>query len=372
MSSFAISSRQARTPRPTDGWLIFAVLALLAVGLMSLYSVDAARTGTGQFKKQLVNAVIGLGPFCLMYFVEPTFWRRIASALYVLNLCVLAFVLVKGSTIKGATRWVDIGPLQFQPSELAKIFTVLTLASFFATRMDRVRHFSTFALSFLHVAVPIVLIFKQPHLGASLVLLTIWLAISLAAGVRIRFVVGSIVSLVLALGLAFSVPGVMSDYQKKRVKAMFVQDDQGMDYQASRAQIAFGVGGLTGTGYLKGAQKKGGFIPEQHNDFIFTVIGEEGGLFGCTLVLGAFGLLFYRIWLVMFNSVEPYSRMLAAGVLGLLAFHTMANLGMNLQLIPVVGLWLPFLSSGGTALWLCLACVGLILNLHARKRETMF
>lgn len=366
------SSRQARIPRPTDGWLILAVLALLAVGLMSLYSVDHARPELGQFRKQVMNTLIGIIPFSLFYFVEPSFWRRAASVLYGFNLAVLTFVLVKGSTIKGATRWIDVGPMQFQPSEMAKLFTILTLASFFATRTDRVRTFGTFALSFVHVAIPLALIFKQPHLGASLVLLTIWLAICLAAGVRVRFVVGSIVTAVVALGLAFSVPGVMSSYQKDRVRAMFIHDEQGDSYQTERAKIAFGVGGLTGTGYLQGSQKKGGFIPEQHNDFIFTVIGEEGGLFGCTLVLCAFGLLFYRMWLIMFQSVEPYYRMVAAGLLGLLAFHTLANLGMNLQLLPVVGLWLPFLSSGGTAIWLCLACIGLILNIHARRRESIF
>ncbi|MFN8221055.1 MAG: FtsW/RodA/SpoVE family cell cycle protein [Fimbriimonadales bacterium] len=368
----AYATSRLRPPRRIDFWMVLAVAFLMLVGFLSIYSVDYVKSGSGQFKKQVINTLIGLGPFALFYFVDPSMWRRAAKGIYVANVLILLLVLKMGSTVKGATRWIEIGPLQFQPSELAKLFMVLTMASFFASRLDRIDKISTYALSFLHLAVPLILVYKQPHLGASLVLVTIWLAISLAAGVRLRFVFGSVLAVVMALGIAFSIPGVLSDYQKNRVIGLFEKDEKGKGYQALRAQIAFGVGGLTGTGYLQGQQKQGGFIPEQHNDFIFTVIGEEGGLAGCTMVLAAFGLLFYRIWLVLFEAAEPYYRMVAAGILGLLAFHTIANIGMNLQLLPVVGLWLPFLSSGGTAMWLCLACIGLLLNIHSRRRESMF
>ncbi|HMS53906.1 MAG TPA: FtsW/RodA/SpoVE family cell cycle protein [Fimbriimonadaceae bacterium] len=354
-----------------DWWLVLAVITLLLFGLMSLFSIEHGG-GASQFKKQLVSVAIGVVPFAIFAFVNPEFWKRIANALYCLSVLVLASIFVIGEEIKGARRWIDIGPLQFQPSEIAKLFLILTLATFFINRRDRIDTFSTFALSLLHLALPLALVFKQPHLGASLVLLTIWLSISLAAGVRLRFLVGTVVAALSFLGLAFTIPGVMSDYQRKRVIGMFVDDTKGNTYQPDRAKIAFGVGGLTGTGYLKGQVKPGGFVPEQHNDFIFTVVGEEGGLVGCTLVLAAFGLLFFRLWLIMFRAAEPYYRMIAAGILGLLAFHTIANLGMNVGLLPVVGLWLPLMSSGGTATWLCLALIGLALNVQSRHREQMF
>jgi rod shape determining protein RodA len=132
------------------------------------------------------------------------------------------------------------------------------------------------------------------------------------------------------------------------------------------------VGGLAGTGFLKGEQKEGRFIPEQHNDFIFTVVGEEGGLIGATIVLAAFGFFFWRVWLILIRAPDPFYKMVAGGIFAALFFHTFVNLAMLLKLLPVVGLWLPFMSYGGTALWLCLSCVGLLIGIRRRERPGMF
>jgi rod shape determining protein RodA len=149
-------------------------------------------------------------------------------------------------------------------------------------------------------------------------------------------------------------------------------DRQGKNWQTDRAEIAFGVGGVSGAGFGNGQQKAGHFIPEQHNDFIFTVVGEEGGLIGCTLVLAAFGFFFFRVFLIMHLATDPFYRMIAAGIFAILGFHTFVNIAMVLQIVPVVGLWLPFLSYGGTALWLCMACVGLLLNIRRREKPLLF
>ena len=133
-----------------------------------------------------------------------------------------------------------------------------------------------------------------------------------------------------------------------------------------------GVGGFEGVGFDHGEQKAAGFIPEQYDDFIVTVVGEEGGLVGCTLLLAAYGFFFYRIFLVMLYSTEPYYKMLAAGVFAVLGFHTFVNMAMVLNMMPVVGLWLPFLSYGGTAMWLCMSCVGLLLSVRRRQRPLLF
>jgi rod shape determining protein RodA len=250
---------------------------------------------------------------------------------------------------------------------MAKILTVVTLASFLGARQASIGKLSTFALSFLHVAVPATLIAKQPHYGGAMVLIVIWLSVCIAGNVPMKFIAASIVLLVVGGIGATQVPGLFHDYHLKRIQAM-QEDKQGASYQQDRAQVALGVGGVAGTGLLKGRQS----LPEQQNDFIFTVVGEEMGLVGSTLVLFAFGFFFYRIWLVMLSASEPYYRMLAAGVLGLLAFHTIINLGMVLQLLPVVGLWLPFMSAGGTALWLCMACVGLLLRVRMKERPILF
>ncbi len=355
-----------------DGWLILATLLLLVVGLMSLYSIDYSAGGSRHFSRQLLRLAIGGLPLLLFLLVNPKALQRNATAIYLLNLGLLALVLIAGQRSGGAQRWVSMGPIEFQPSEMAKLLTVITLAAFFAQRQEHVGRLGTYALSLLHIAVPLGLIFVQPHLGASLAILIAWLGVSLVAGVRFRYLAATVLGAAALLAVAFTVPGVLKDYQLERVRAMFGGDPQGSKFQVLRAQYAFAAGGLTGVGYLKGEQKRAGFVPEQHTDFIFTVIGEEGGLVGCTLVLAAFGFFFYRIWLIILRASDPFYRLLAAGIYSVLAFHALVNIGMNLELLPVVGLWLPFMSYGGTAIWLCLASVGLLLNIRARERPVLF
>jgi rod shape determining protein RodA len=338
---------------------------------MSLFSVGYGR-GEGPFRKQLINAVIGLGPLSLFYFVKPEFWRKISNWLYLVSVGLLASVLALGFRAGGAKRWIEVGPLQFQPSELVKLLMVLTLATFYAKRQDQVDKLSTFLWSIAHMALPIAMLLKQPHLGGALVLLVIWLCVSVVSNVRLRFIVGALGLVGLLIAGAWTIPGILRPYHRERVMAMFTTDEQDEDYQVFRAQLAFGVGGVSGTGFLRGEQKSGGYIPEQHNDFIITVLGEEGGLVGCGMLLAAYAFFFYRIWLIMRHADDVYYRMITAGIFGLLAFHTVVNLGMVLQLLPVVGLWLPFMSAGGSAIWLCLACVGLLLNIRGRERPVLF
>lgn len=370
-----VSDRAKRAPRNFDWMLLLATLILLSFGLLCQFS-KAHDSGSKDFLKQLFNVAVGLVPFAIFWLVKPKLWMRVANALYFINISLLAIVLKMGVSKNGAERWINLGFTEFQPSEAAKILIVLTLATFFAKRYDQIHKFSTFALSFVHVAIPIFLILEQPHMGASLAIIATWLCICLAAQVPWKFVLGAGLAVLSLLTIAFTVPAigkyVLKDYHLKRVMSMFQKDEKGKSFQTDRAAIALGSGGLLGTGFLKGEQKKLGMIPEQQTDFVFTIIGEEGGLVGSTLVLLAFGFFFFRIWLIFLSATEPYYRMIAAGLLGMLAFHTIVNLGMVLQLLPVVGLWLPFMSYGGTAMWLCLACVGLLLNVRSKEKPVLF
>jgi len=371
-------SADSKRSSASDPWFVFATVMLMVVGLMSLYSEGIDRDGLSNFKRQIIATIIGIGPFALMRYVNPNFWRSIWMILYGLMLALLAGTLVLGADAKGAQRWIDIGPMQFQPSEVAKLLLVLTLSTYYAHRYDRITHLSTFVGGLAHVAIPVGMVLMQPHLGAALVLLATWFAITLVAGVPMRYLGGFIAGFVILAGSVLAVPSVsdklLRGYQADRVKGMFTKekDRKGDNWQTDRAEIAFGVGGLFGTGFLKGEQKRGGFIPEQRNDFVFTVVGEEGGLVGSSLVLMLFGLFFYRIFLAMAVATEPYYRMALAGVFAVLGFHTVVNLAMIMQLLPVVGLWLPFLSSGGTAIWLCMGCVGLVLNIRRREKPILF
>ena len=256
---------------------------------------------------------------------------------------------------------------------------VLTLATFYASRQERIKSFNTFALGFLHVFIPVLLIMKQPHLGASLLVLTVWVALSLVAGVSPKYMLVAIGSFVVLTTLIFKVPAVrhvvIKDYQWERVMGLLGIETEGKSvkdkrYQVEVASYAFANGGISGTGYLKGEVKKR--VPEVSSDFIFSCVGEEFGLMGCFVVLGVFAMLFYRIWLGMLNAADLYYQLIMAGILTIFGFHLVVNAGMVLGVLPVVGMWLPFLSAGGTAIWLCMSLVGLALNVRARERAVLF
>ena len=361
-----------------DWWMLGAAGILVFIGLISIFS-SGYGDSLKEFKKQIVNICLGLVPMGIFAFCHPRLWARISKFVYGLNLALLVGVLAMGHSSNGAERWIGVGPIQFQPSELSKILIVLTLATFYSSRQDQIKSFSTFALGALHVLVPVLLIMKQPHLGASLLILTVWVALSLVAGVSPKYMFLAIGSFVILATLVFKVPAVrtkiLQPYQWERVLGLLGMDSDNkkvkdMKYQTEVASYAFANGGIAGTGFLKGEVKHR--VPFQSTDFIFSLVGEEFGLLGCFVVLGVFALLFYRIWLGMLNAADFYYQMIMAGILTILGFHTIVNAGMVLGFLPVVGLWFPFLSYGGTAIWLCMSLIGLALNVRARERVVLF
>ncbi len=373
-----------------DGWLLTGAAVLLVVGLMSIYSEGYGRGNLSFFRQQVMFAMIGLVPFSFLIVVPPKIWMKLSSAIYVLNLLLLGAVLAVGKNINGSERWLQLGPMQFQPSEAAKLFLVLSLASFFAMRQAHVKKFSTVALSLVHLAIPMALIVKQPHYGAAGILAIAWFTIALLAGVPGKFLIPIVASVALMGFLVVKVPAVRSvllqGYQENRLGVFTGRGElnapeatreqkekrKALEYQQKQSAIAFGLGGVSGKGYLKGEQKESHFIPFQYNDFVFTVPGEEAGLIGCTLILAVFSFFFYRIWLIVLYAVDPFYRMVAGGLFAVLVVHTFVNIGMVVSMLPVIGLWLPFLSYGGTALWLCMASVGLLINIRRQEAPILF
>lgn len=379
------TSAQARHDQPGIDWwmLIFAALLTL-IGLGAIFS-SGYGVSMAEFKKQLLYVVVGIVPMAIFAGVHPRMWSRGAKPLYVANILLLGAVLAMGSTRNGAERWINVGPMQFQPSELSKILIVLTLASFYATRQERMKEFSTFILGFLHVIVPVALILKQPHLGASILVMVVWMALSLVAGVRPLYMLATGLIFASVAGLVIGVPAVrkklLLPYQIERVEALIssifnsknvkeTKEDRDKRYQVTQASYSFANGGTAGTGWLKGEMKRR--VPFQSTDFIFSLIGEEFGFMGCVAVLLLYGLLFYRIWMGMLSAADLYYQLVMAGILTILSFHTIVNIAMVLGMAPVVGLWCPFLSFGGTAIWLCMSLIGLALNVRSRERVVLF
>lgn len=357
----AFASDINRPGRGLDVWLLASMGVLILIGLALMHSIDMSRQ-SGYMVKQAVFAAVGVVVLLVVAAAKPDRLERFAPALYGLSLTGLAAVLVLGKNVKGATRWIDLGPIQFQPSEVAKVILIVTLSTYYARRWDQTHELKTYIGSIAHVAPIVVLVLMQPHLAGAMSLIVTWLAISLYARVPWKFVFATMLAIAALGAFAWFTPRVMPAYMRERIEAKLNPDPKGNAYQQERAKIAFGVGGAFGVGYGKGEQKAARNIPEQQNDFIFTVVGEEGGLVGGILVLGAFLFFFTRVWLVGYRAAEPFGQMASAGVLAVLGFHTLINLGMNVGVLPVAGLWLPFLSYGGTALWMCMACVGLLVG----------
>jgi rod shape determining protein RodA len=389
MSATLGGTRFGRPSLRLDGWLLFAVAILIGSGLLSIYSVGAAHDETF-FKKQLLFLAMGVVPLALFYFLPLSFWLRSAKMFYVLSLGLLVWVLFRGKSSHGSHRWIMLGSFQFEPNEVVKLLIVIAVAAFLTLRYDRIRELSTHLLSLLLIVPPFLMTAREPETAAAMVLFVVWFCVALVAGVPLRYLGATILILGTLVGVIALVNPklIFQPYQIPRIEALLAKNSamrsqvpltkqqqaeiDAAAYQAMRAELAFGSGGVVGSGFLRGEQTNSGLIPEQHDDFIFTVVGEEGGLIGASLVLAAFGLFFFRLWLIMLKASEPFHRMLIAGIIGLLAFHMADNLFMILQIIPVAGLWLPFMSYGGSALWLCMACVGLALNVNRREQPVLF
>lgn len=365
-----------RERNASDPWLLGIMCALLAAGLVTLYSVSQAGGSSNVVAKQVLFTLIGVVPFVVFWKTPLDFWRRSSAYLYVLNIILLLLVKVIGSSKKGAERWIELPFMQLQPSEISKVLMVLTLCAYFADRRQEMHKFRTYAGSFLHCLPTFILVLTQPHMGATLVLLGTWFSICLVAGVPWKYLGPTIAGLLLMITIVFKFPQVLPDYMERRVVDLIATNKGGGDksaagYQQEQSVRAFATGGVTGTGFLKGEMKKGKYIPEQQNDFIFSVVGEEGGLVGCTIILSFFAALFYRIWWTCVSATEPFGRMAAMGALTVLGMHLVINLGMVLRVTPVIGLWLPFISAGGTALWLCVSLVGLVMAVSRESNKAI-
>ncbi|MCS7300535.1 MAG: rod shape-determining protein RodA [Fimbriimonadales bacterium] len=353
--------------RQIDLPLLLTTLLLIGAGLAVLYSATY-QWSPAIFRRQLLWLGLGVALTVALASIKPAFWARAYKVLYALNGLLLLSVLLFGAERKGAQRWLELpGGFQLQPSEFAKILLILTLASWLARNKEAIRTPKGFLLSMAHMAIPALLVFKQPDLGTSIVFGVLWFAMVCLAGAPARWLWLTVVAGALGFyGLWHF--DILRDYQKARLVS-FVNpeaDPQQSGYHILQARIAVGSGQLTGKGYLQGTQKNLRYIPEQHTDFIFVVVAEELGFVGAVGVLGLYGAFLYSIWRLMTRTRTEFHRLVAGGVLTLFTFHLLTNVGMTIGLFPVVGIPLPFFSYGGTMLWAALVAVGLLqaISLH--------
>lgn len=358
---------KARWAAETDWVLVGATVLLVAFGFLALVSATHGSPETaGLLRARLLHLVLGAAALVALASWD---YRRLAGLwqpIYAGTLALLVAVLVVGETRLGAQRWITLGPLGgFQPSELAKLALVITLARHLdgVRTLPRLRSLLPFAV---HVAVPMALIIRQPDLGTALVLLAILAAMVYVGGARSRDMLGAAAVGAVAAPLLW---GVLHDYQRRRLLA-FVDpgaDPLGAGYALIQAKIAIGSGQLFGKGPFAGTQTLLRFIPEQHTDFIFTVIGEELGLAGATALLALFLVWLWRALGIAAQARDRLGALMAAGVAGMVAFHVVINIGMTVGLVPVTGIPLPLVSYGGSSMITTLAGTGLLLGIRLRR-----
>lgn len=346
--------QRERSLRP-DLILILSYLALSGLGLVMIYSASAPKllsqgdSPTEAVFRQMIFVAVGIVGFFAASLIEHRTLKMLAPIAYVASLVTLVIVLF-APVRAGATRWIPIVGFQFQPSELAKITLILALAAMLAASRDRSLHWIEIARAVGLVAVPAVLIFRQPDLGTMLVFGFVAVVMVFTAGTTWRqFAFLTIASLVASISL-FKV-GAIKQYQITRITAFLdpAADTANTGYNLAQSKIAIGSGGLFGRGLFEGTQTNLSFVPAQSTDFIFTAIGEQLGFVGATVVIGLFAVITWRLLVAAANGRDRFSQLVAIGVAAMLVFHAFVNIGMTVRITPVTGLPLPFLSAGGTA-----------------------
>lgn len=363
-----------RIAEKVDLRVLLPALALTGVGLVSLGSTRPDLVGT-----QVSGVVVGLVAALALVLLPYRTVMACAWPLWGVSLVLLAAVLVAGSDVNGARRWLRIGGTQFQPSEFAKVAQVLLLARYIRFRQDH-RTFRGLFVPFALTLLPVLLVVKEPDLGSALMFVPSLFAMLWIAGARTRHL-----AVVVAFGVA-SLPLVymtLHDYQKRRVQTYIAfaipadaaaQETPGerqarvdAQHQVDRAELAIAAGGVTGAGWQEGRMNLGNKVPEDWTDFIFCVHAEEWGFAGVTVLVLLYGLLFFSLASVAQECGEPAARLLCVGSLVTLACQTCVNLMMTMRLAPVTGVPLPFLSSGRSSMLSVWLLVGLVL--HAKARE---
>jgi rod shape determining protein RodA len=365
--------RESSAVRHLDPTLIVIAVLLSVYGLLMVYSAThqglrALGEDPGFYlKKQIVFLMLGL----IAMIITATFDYRLvkvyAGIAYGVMLFLLLLVLTPiGDETAGAQRWITIFGFQFQPSELAKLALVAALAAYLSelreVRLEHVWRAAGLA------AAPMALIFLQPDVGTTMVLAAVLISLLVVAGAKARHIL-IMVGVAIFLAIVALQLGIVKDYQIARLTSFLdpAADPLQAGYNRAQAEIAIGAGGLFGRGYLNGTQTNLDFVPEQHTDFVFTVVGEELGFLGAILLLALFAVLLWRGFRTALMSRDSFGTYLVTGIVAMIAFQAFVNVGMTMGIMPVTGIPLPLVSYGGTSMITNFMAVGLLLNVHMRR-----
>jgi rod shape determining protein RodA len=345
---------------------------LVAIGLTMAYTNSAENgspvldAGT-TFTRGLMWAGIAVVVFVMATLFDYHWFKTLKWPVYGLQLGLLLVTLAIGDGVGGSARWVTIGPLTFQFSELAKVLMIIVLADYLASRAGRLGSLRSILGACLLVAPPLALVMLQPDLGTSMVFAAILAGMLFMSGASLRWLA------VLAAGVVAMIPiawnYVLRDYQKERLTAFLApeKDLQGAGYQLYQSQIAIGSGGWMGKGLTNGTQAQGDFLPVQTTDFVFAILAEELGFIGAMVLFGLFILLIWRILVSGWRSRDPFGTMFAAGMASMILFQLVVNVGMVMGIMPITGIPLPFVTHGGASLVSMAIGLGILQSINIRQ-----
>ena len=344
--------------------LLVGLLLLCGFGLVVLYS--ASGEDLAQVKRQAIRIILALGIMLAIAQVRPATLRRWSPWLYGLGLLMLIAVLAFGEVGKGAQRWLDLGIVRFQPSEMVKLAVPLMITWYLAEKRLP-PSWQRLSVAALMIVIPVLLIAKQPDLGTALLVASAGVFVLFLAGISWRLMGGLMIAAAAAAPVAWY---MMRDYQRQRVLTFLdpEKDPLGSGYHIIQSKIAIGSGGLYGKGWLNGTQSQLDFLPERHTDFIFAVLSEEFGLIGVMILLALYLFVIARGLYISTRAQDTFTRLLAGSLTLVFFVYLFVNTGMVSGLLPVVGVPLPLVSYGGTSLVTLMAGFGMLMSIHTHRR----
>lgn len=361
-------------------WITFSLIILLTlIGIMTIYSATRPPLPGGEhpsyYIRQIYWLLLGVAALTLIVSFDYIWLGRFSYPLYITGIILLLLVLITGRTGMGAQRWLNMGPLSFQPSELFRLIFIIVISRYLSSVHGNIGIISMLRAFFILAFIPFLLLVKQPDLGTAMVLIIIFLSISLAKGLQKK-----IVALFIVI-VAISIPFLghifwegLKDYQKNRLVAFMEPevDPSGIGYHINQSKVAIGSGGFLGKGYMNGTQGPLRFLPEKHTDFIFAVFAEEWGFWGSFFLLFVYLALILRGLDTTMKAKDEFGRFLAMGITFMFSVYFFVNVGMTLGVMPVVGIPLPFMSYGGTALLSNFIAAGILINIRTRRFELFY
>ena len=363
-----------RDLKNVEWWILIIAIILTLIGLVALFSATQ-NTGYDEFKKQIIWFAVSIISMLIFMLIDYETLAKISPFFYGGFIILLVAVLFT-TPINGATSWFNIGSFSFQPAEFAKVFVVLFLAMIISRIQSPGKQEINRPLKLLIIlgalAVPLLLIVKQPDYGTAMAFIVATLLMLFAAGIDKRYIIAVFLLAVIAIPLLYNF--ILPEHAKKRIDIFLhpESDPRGAGYNIIQSKLAIGAGGLTGMGLLKGNQTQLGFLYPKTTDFIFSVIGEEMGFIVAGAIIILYVVFITKILYIAKTAKDSTGTLIAAGISGIFIFHMIENIGMVMGLLPITGVPLPFISYGGSSMITNYIMVGILLNISGKRQKTIF